>query len=669
MTYGRKGKLDTAIADFNLAIENNPKNWEAYLHRGTAYNFKKEFNKAIKDFNLVIKNDPENLNAYLSRGITYSNKGKLDIAIKDFNYVIEKDPKNSNAYSGRGTMYGRKGKFNKAIEDFNLAIENDPENWGAYLHRGITYLIKDKLDQAITDFNLVIKNDPENLNAYLHRGITYSNKGKLDTAITDFNLAIENDPKNSNAYSGRGMTYGRQGKLDQAITDFNLAIENDPENWGAYLNRGIAYYSKGNLDTAITDFKRVIKNDPKDERAYLLLGLSYSLNGLYNKAFDLFIYANKLNSTLKSHEVEVYISFRINDIVSKLSSHCRKEVVQKYFKLLKIINSIQKLLFYNQDQPGVAHYTSLNTLKKLVNKEYFRLYNAAYMNDPEEGRIFFDIIKGFLLKEEFVSKKKLLPKVKKYLEDLFYEITDEERYYFPAYIGSFVRLDSNEAIEKDKLFLWRTYGRDNSEEAAGSCLVFPRESFLKSYTPQIGHMRQQPEMGEGFGKQKTKKLPIYEVMYEKDMKACKGKALKNKLIKLCIALVECIEIITSKCIKKDEDRDELKNITFELLDGIRFLFKSDDYSEECELRFIQPYYHGKTENKAEETNEVKEDLEQTPPRFYMNAPEDFNFNEIILGPNARNVEDWKWWIKEQNPNIKVKQSIIKYGNSARRRTT
>ena len=44
-----KGQFDWAIADFNKALEINPKGAGAYYNRATAYYFKKEYDKSWKD--------------------------------------------------------------------------------------------------------------------------------------------------------------------------------------------------------------------------------------------------------------------------------------------------------------------------------------------------------------------------------------------------------------------------------------------------------------------------------------------------------------------------------------------------------------------------------------------------------------------------------------------
>jgi tetratricopeptide (TPR) repeat protein len=49
ITYAKKGQLDQAISDFNMALEISPKYGVAYYNRGIAYYLKRDYEKSLKD--------------------------------------------------------------------------------------------------------------------------------------------------------------------------------------------------------------------------------------------------------------------------------------------------------------------------------------------------------------------------------------------------------------------------------------------------------------------------------------------------------------------------------------------------------------------------------------------------------------------------------------------
>ena len=113
-----RGDFDRAIADYNQAIQLDPKYGVAYTNRGSALGSKGNFDRAIADFDQAIQLDPKDADAYYSRGRAWSGKGDLDRAIADYNQAIQLNPKYGNAYVNRGSAWGNKGDLDRAIADY-----------------------------------------------------------------------------------------------------------------------------------------------------------------------------------------------------------------------------------------------------------------------------------------------------------------------------------------------------------------------------------------------------------------------------------------------------------------------------------------------------------------------------------------------------------------------
>ena len=359
--------------------------------------------------------------------------------------------------------------------------------------------------------------------------------------------------------------------------------------------------------------------------------------------------SNKYNPDLKFIFPDNYIASQIADIYKGSKKEDKTEAFELYSNLLDSILEIQKKRFYKPEEGGeVAHYTSLHTLKDLANKECFRFYNVAYMNDPEEGSVFFDIFE-----ESEIDVK-----------EVFYEEDEDPPYPSPAYIGSFVIVDLKKQESKDRLFLWRTYGKHNGQEAAGACLIFRHEGacFAEIYEPQVGEMQQlQSKLSmvagdlKNPGERQHSKPALYEILYMDEEET------EKEISKELDELTESLEQVKHHVSEREDDiENKLKRLARELLDNIRFLFKASHYKEEKEVRVVQFCYYNK--NMLQGQDIIKVDTEQIPPRFYLDAHENFRFDEVILGPKAHGVREWTQWLKERRRGIEAKKSEIKYGN-------
>ncbi len=671
--YLYRGEYDRALEDFNKVIELNPKHADAYLSRGIAYSCKGNDDRSIADFTKTLGLNLKYVEAYYGRGIAYINKKDYNRAIANFTKTIELTPEYVDAYHNRGVAYIYKKDYDLAIADFTKAIELNSKHTDAYYNLGIAYRCKGKYSLSIADFTKAIELNPKHADAYLNRGIAYGLKDNNNRAIADFTKAVElNCEHVYAAYGGRGIAYIYKKDYDRAIENFNMAIELNPKYIDAYYDRGTTYIDKKNYDRAIENFNITIKLNSEHAKAYDMRGLSYGFKGNNDRAFEDFNIAAAKDPTLKIRDSLVYIASQISAI-DGLERNQQTDAFEIYINLWDKVSAIKDKLFYspekskhevshytsfykvlgsgliggNMHKSGVAHYTSRHVLKNLSKAENrFRLYNANYMNDPEEGKIFF----------------KIMNKYKIDIEEWFYKDEDKS-YRSPAYIGSFVRLEE-ENEQKDKLFLWRTYGKHNNEEAAGACLIFnDKRCFAKYPTHQFGFMREQSDNMQ-------EDLAFYKIHYQRESKNYElekelrdlGSQLNhiNKFIEEVHA--EKIKSLWQKIVPKQEIEYSLRRLVCELLDSIRFLFKDKHYCEEEEVRIIQLRYSEKSES-SESQSEV--DMENIPPRFYLEAPKNFQFSEVILGPRTERYQEWEQWLKtkakEQGKIIDIKKSEIPYG--------
>ena len=601
----------------------------------------------------------EKAHAYVQRGVAYLHKRHFDQAIVDFTKALELKVDYAEAYCERGVAYGVKGDLDQAIADFTKALELKVDYAEAYHNRGVVYDLKDDLDQAIVNFNEALRIDPDDAEPHRGCGIAWSKKGDHDRAIACFSKAVELRPTDAMMYVDRGIAYDERGDHDQAIADFSKATNLDPTNGLAWHNRGQAHSHRGrtytqrnmtskaiaDFDKAIHDFDEAIRLNPKEASTYSGRGGAYIEKESYDLALNDFVRADECDPNLKMRAPAIYITSQIADIYKEAGQEDDKVTAFKfYFRLFRASDAVKRNRFW-EPKAEVAHYTSLHTLKTLAARKRFRFYNAAYMNDPEEGRVFFEIMKKSGID----------------VQQVFYGDEDQS-YPSPAYIGSFVKVDDPK--QKDELFLWRTYGKHDGQEATGACLIFKHEGtvFAENCGPQIGAMQQlqlkllmSADDRKNPGERQPPKPDLYEIVYRDKEN---NQELFEELSELATSLKQIKEHIEEE--KDDENNEKLRKLVRDLLDGIRFLFKARHYQEEGEVRVVHVRYYDETKTTQKEEG-IHVDAEQIPLRFYLETHDDFRFSEVILGPQARGEAEWKRWLKEQDKTLNVKRSGIKYG--------
>jgi tetratricopeptide (TPR) repeat protein len=158
----KDGSWDSALADFNKAIELKPDFAEAYCARGVIEQMEKNLSSALFDYNRAIELKPDSAQAYNNRGYLEQLQGDLDGAANDYSKVIELDPKfNSNIAIGfrmLGCLYYDRRQFTNALTDFRKVCELAPSD--DYAHFRI-WLVRSRLGEieaAATELQIFLDN-------------------------------------------------------------------------------------------------------------------------------------------------------------------------------------------------------------------------------------------------------------------------------------------------------------------------------------------------------------------------------------------------------------------------------------------------------------------------------------------------------------------------------
>ncbi len=130
----RTGDTEAAIADSDRAIAINP---------GLG---------ALADFDQALQLDPRRAEFYSDRGEAREEMGNVDDALRDLDQAVALDPRLARAYHCRAMVWRDKNDLNRAVADMTRAIEVDPQFAVAFANRGLIRLALGEEDKAERDF-------------------------------------------------------------------------------------------------------------------------------------------------------------------------------------------------------------------------------------------------------------------------------------------------------------------------------------------------------------------------------------------------------------------------------------------------------------------------------------------------------------------------------------
>jgi tetratricopeptide (TPR) repeat protein len=183
----------------------------SYLDRGQSWVRRGELERAIADFNLALEFYPGFAGAYQNRALVRLRKGDLEGALADLDRALNLDPRLVEAYLGRSEIRYRQGALEGAISDSTKAIELNPGLAEAWNNRALARQEKGDLDGALADYDRSVQLNPKAASTYNNRGGSRYLKGDFEGAIADQTRALKLDSRFAEAFADRGIARCAKG--------------------------------------------------------------------------------------------------------------------------------------------------------------------------------------------------------------------------------------------------------------------------------------------------------------------------------------------------------------------------------------------------------------------------------------------------------------------------
>lgn len=271
----KKREYEKAIKFYNEAIEKMADYAPAYNNRGLAKVQLGDLNGAIEDFKIAINFEPKFYEAIFNLGNYQGESGDYENALKTLKKV-EKQYKDSSFYhASLGFINANMNKTGEAYANFQKAIFLNPKNDRAFANLGFVQVQEKKFNDAKVNFQKAISINPVNDLALNNLAFIYSREEDFTNALDFINRALEQKPAEPIFQNNKGyiLLNLNQPEAAKELIENSINQSKIPNAW-AYRNLGIYYLQKNELEKAKQNFKISEEIDPSVEWIYYYLALT-----------------------------------------------------------------------------------------------------------------------------------------------------------------------------------------------------------------------------------------------------------------------------------------------------------------------------------------------------------------------------------------------------------
>lgn len=186
-------QYENAFAAINKALKINENMAKAYYLKGSIYKETGDTAKAISSLETAIEQDSRNYGAFLYLGMIYGAR-KNTIALEYYDNAIRIDP-TPEVFYAKAKLLQDLGKFDEALAMYEQIVKQDPQNEFSWYNSGaITLEVKKDPAKALDYFTKAIDANPKYAEAYFARGVCYEELKEKKNAYEDYNMCLKLKP-------------------------------------------------------------------------------------------------------------------------------------------------------------------------------------------------------------------------------------------------------------------------------------------------------------------------------------------------------------------------------------------------------------------------------------------------------------------------------------------
>jgi tetratricopeptide (TPR) repeat protein len=183
-SLAQQGKAKEAAAEFESALQVNPRMVMAHVNLIAMYGDLGLMDKAEEHFHEAVRLDPGWAEIYYNWGLLLFHKHRIAEAAEAFKKAIEVNPNYAEAHMELGQLLDETGRTSEAQQHFRLALDNSPDNRQAHYLFGRSLIRTGEFARAIDQLLATIQVEDDKTPICMQTlAVAYQRAGDLNKAL------------------------------------------------------------------------------------------------------------------------------------------------------------------------------------------------------------------------------------------------------------------------------------------------------------------------------------------------------------------------------------------------------------------------------------------------------------------------------------------------------
>jgi len=271
--YSRQQRTGEALANYQMAVEEEPNYADAHNNYGGLLLELKRYDEAIKNYADAARINPQYIyflnlaNALADAASARHDTNQFALAVSAYGEAVKRNPQSTEARVNLALTWEAQGRDAEAVAAYREALQINPDVEPAHFSVAEILARLGKIDEAIPEYRAAIQLNPNHVESFNGLGVCYAMKNDMSDAETQFRKVIELQPGNSGANGNLGNVLAAQNRMDEAIQYYQAALRLNPRDYQTEFNLGLSLARRGQRDEAKTHYRQALRLKPDYEAA------------------------------------------------------------------------------------------------------------------------------------------------------------------------------------------------------------------------------------------------------------------------------------------------------------------------------------------------------------------------------------------------------------------